>query len=159
MKVRALLVSLVVFATACSSLPAKQIAVQSNKLAGQSIWALQDTERRICNQASFDKDPLVPITECTGPLATAATLTTAKHQEFAKVLTRAYQLRIRVDFALLAWQPGQPAPTELPSLQQAADEALKLARALTQTNEQRELVTLADTVVTEVRNIVNALRN
>lgn len=156
---RTLLSLLAVALVACASMPAKQVAVQSNKLAGQSIWALQDTERRICNQAAFDKDPLAPITECAGPLSTAAKLTTETHKQFASVLARAYQLRIRVDLALLAWQPGQPAPTELPSLQQAADEALKLARALAQTNEQKELVTLADTVVTEVRNIVNALRN
>jgi hypothetical protein len=152
-------ISLVAIIVGCSSLPAKQVAVQSNRVAGQTIWALQDAERRLCNPASFDKDPLVPIRECVGPVAEAAKLTTENHRKFAAVLERAYTLRIRVDKALLSWQPGAPAPAELPGLRDAAAEALQLARALAQTPQQQQLVDLATTVVNEVQKIINVVRS
>lgn len=158
LRIYAAIVLAVLLVAACGSLPAKQRAVLGNQAAGQAIWALQDAERRICNPAVFDKDPTIPITECTGPTASAAGLTTAKHQEFAKTLSTAYGLRIRLDNLLLQWQPGAPEPSELKGLQDQANGILTIARSLAMTERQKELVALAELLMAEVQKIAATIR-
>lgn len=148
----------IMLAASCASVPAKQRAVLANQSAGQVVWTLQDTERRLCNQASFDKDPNVPITECAGPMADAAKLTTDKHREFAKTLSQVYALRLKVDTALLLWQPGQPPPSELQSLQGQAEALLAIARSLATTDKQRELIEAGQTLIAEIEKIAKAIK-
>ncbi len=147
-----------VLAANCQSVPAKQRAVLGNQAAGQTIWALQDAERRICNQVAFDANPTEPIKECTGPAAAAANLTTEKHQAFAKNLSQAYAIRIRLDNLLLQWQPGQPEPSELKGLSDQANSILAIIRSLAMTERQKELVSLAETLMAEINKVAATIR-
>lgn len=136
----------------------KQVAVLANRAAGQQVWNIQDTERRICNQAAFDADPTEPILECAGPMAQASGLTTEKHREIAKHLSAVYAVRIRIDQALLTWQPGTPEPAGIDSMLTQANAALAVIRGLASTDEQRALVDAGEALVDEIRKIIAAFR-
>src|SRR6188768_723465 len=143
----------------CSSLPAKQKAVTSLASVQNSLEVLQDAERRLCNPVSFDADATKPILECVGPLAATTQLTTAKHQEFASGMAKAYNLQKRAAIALQAWAPGTPAPAELPGLQAQAQTLIDFLKALAIGVDQKQLVAVAQTLLDEIQRVINAVKS
>src|SRR5688572_5694702 len=86
----------------CASLPLKERAVMTLDSSQQLLSQVQDTERHICNAVAFKTAPTMPIKECTGPLAAAAQLTTARHQSIAAALSRAFDAQIKASVVLRA---------------------------------------------------------
>jgi hypothetical protein len=158
MSKRSLSIVLLALSCACASLPAKEKAVTSLATIQGQLELVQDTERRACNAASFDADAMKPITECAGPLSTTLQLTTAKHQQFASGMAKAFSLQRRAAIALQAWHPGQPAPAELVGLQSQASDLLTLLQALAQTADQKQMVASGQALLSEIQAILKALK-
>lgn len=154
-----LAVGLALGLTACQSIPAKQKAVTSLSQVQNTLEVLQDAERRLCNPISFDADATKPILECVGPLAQTAQLTTAKHQTFAAGMAKAYNLQKRAAIALQAWNPGTPAPAELPGLQSQAQTLIDFLKALAIGADQKQLVAVAQTLLDEVAKVIAAVKS
>lgn len=144
--------------TGCASVPAKQKAVTTLASVQDSLEVLQDAERRLCDPVSFDADATKPILACTGPLAATTQLTTAKHQQFAAGMAKAYNLQKRAAIALQAWAPGTPAPVELKSLQTEAQSLIDFLRALAGNEDQKKLVAVAQSLLDEIQKVMHAVK-
>lgn len=127
-----LLLCLLLGATvSCASIPVKQRAVTTLQANETALGQAQDIERRLCDPAKAAITPLVPITACTGPTATSIGLTDARHQQFARALSTAFDLQIKAAAALQAWKAGDPAPATLLELKTDIDATLVVVRQLT----------------------------
>jgi len=142
----------------CASVPAKQKAVTTLGNVQSQLEIVQDAERRTCNQVAFDADAAKPILACEGPLSTTLGLTTAKHQEFASAMAKAYSLQKRAAIALQAWSPGQPAPAELSGLQTQAQTVLDFLKALAVTDAQKQMIASGQALLSEVQKVIAAVK-
>ena len=115
-----------VFLSACASLPAKQTAVISLSASETALEGFQTLERSVC----FVNPGTESGGHCTNPQAAAVNLTDALHQKISGVLAQAFAAEIKAATALIAWQAGQPAPTDLATYQSDIQQALTAAQAL-----------------------------
>lgn len=128
---RLIVLGLVSVTLACASVPVKQKAVVTLQANETALGQAQDIERRLCDPAKAALAPPVAITACTGPTATAIGLTDARHQQFARALSTAFDLQIKAAAALQAWKSGEPPPATLLELKADIDATLLVVRQLT----------------------------
>lgn len=159
-----LIAALLAIVAGCASLPARQKAVQSTQAVDLALSKFQDAEWQACNGTAYlafvnagraiDR----AVTTCAGPEAEALRLTTEKHQAINKQLASAFATQRKIVLVLQNWQVGQPTPAELPDLMTQSRSFLELVKTLAATDQQKQLVSLGETVLVEIQKIVDALR-
>lgn len=141
-----LIIAAIVFAVSCASLSVKQRVSATHQTVRGALVALDDFERDICRPA-----PPPNSNRCT---ATPAILTDAQHQEISRKFVQAFDQDIRIGQAIIAWVPGQPPPSDLPSLQSTVGEIRKVVEALTPSPKVAEFLNKVDAVIAKVRELV-----
>ncbi len=109
--------------TACASLPLKQKAVVSLQASETALEASHDAERLLCSPTS---NQALPIKTCDGPTAASIGLTTAKHQELARIFSKAFDTEIKAATVLKAWRAGDPPPASVTEYQRDVNAVLIL---------------------------------
>lgn len=148
----------------CASLPAKQKAVQSTQAVDFGLTTFRQAEWRLCNEDAYQahvaagRTVETAVKVCTGPNAAAAQLTTEKHVAINLQIAEAQKLQQKVVTLLQGWQQGQPAPADLGDLMTRTQSFLDLVRSLATTDQQKQLVGLGVTVLSEVQKIIDAIR-
>jgi len=128
---RLTVLALISVTLACASVPVKQKAVTTLQANETALGQAQDIERRLCDPAKAALTPPVAITACTGPTAATIGLTDARHQQFARALSTAFDLQIKAGAALQSWKAGEPPPATLLELKADIDATLVVVRQLT----------------------------
>lgn len=141
-----LIVAALVFAISCASLSVKQRASATHQTVRGALVALDDFERDICRPAAPPKS-----NTCT---ATPAILTDAQHQELSRKFVQALDQDIRIGQAIIAWVPGQPPPSDIPSLQSTVGEIRKVVETLTPSPKVAEFLNRVDAAIAKVRELL-----
>lgn len=105
---------------ACASF--KVTLVDSYQSTELLLAAVDDSERILCF-GSTDVSTLSDTSHCT--VATPG-LTDERHQALSRALARAFDAQDRLAPVLKAYQPGQPMPVDLATLQAAASEVAQI---------------------------------
>jgi hypothetical protein len=147
-----------VLTAACATLPVKERAVRTLDGTERLLAQVQDTERRICNDAAFQKAPAEPILVCAGPLSDATQLTTARHQRIAAALSRAFDAQIKAAVVLRAWRAGDPPPATLPDIMKAIEEIAAIVNELSPNSQVVEVLKTLLQVRTDLEALAAALK-
>lgn len=139
------LIAALVVAGACSGNKApampgtptqKLTALKAAEAMQTSLVQAVQGEAKICNEAQAAANPMAPITECAGPLATAARLTTANHQQFSGGMLKAFEFHRAAIVRLDAWKPGEAMPAELTTFESQIRLLLSASQGLTGADAQ-----------------------
>ena len=100
--------------------------VKSHQAIETSLATIDDAERVVCfgtTHVDLAPDP----TKCNNAIAATAKLTDAKHQQFHRLLSKAYAAQVRLGPVLQSWTgPGLPA--DLTEVLAISDQVTALAR-------------------------------
>lgn len=140
---------LVVVTVACASVPLKERVSNGHQLARAALVALDEAERALCTPI-----PATP-NKCANPLAAQAGLTDARHQAFSARLVDAFTADSKVAIAIIAWKAGDPAPTDLTTLEADAQAALVAAEEI---GVASGLVSKAQRFLDDVRTLAGSFR-
>lgn len=100
--------------------------IKAHQAIETGLATVDDAERVVCF-GTKDLKQVPDPTHCTTALAVTAKLTDAKHQEFHRLLSKAYDAQARLGPVLQSWTgPGLPA--DLTEVLALADQVTKLAR-------------------------------
>lgn len=155
---------IIALTAACASMPPRDRAIKGIEIVDSSLSAFQDAERRICNEAEYNKavaagtQLTAAITTCTGMLAQAAKLTTETHQKIASLLAEAFKLQQKAVLVIQALGPNDPVPGEVNDLLTKTRAIAAVVIGLAGTDQQQKLVSLVNTTVDQIQKIIDELR-
>jgi hypothetical protein len=135
-----------IFAVSCASLSVKQSVSAAHQTVRGTLVALDDFERSLCQPAPAPKS-----NTCT---ANPRIVTDAQHQQISRAFVTAYEQDIRIGQAIIAWVPGQPIPSDIPSLQATVGEIRKVVETLSPSPKVTEFFAKVDAVIAQIQDLI-----
>jgi hypothetical protein len=132
--------------SACASVPAKARVSQTHQVAHESLVAVDEAERALCQPAP------AAVNTCSNPVAVSLGLTNEKHQAFSRALAKAFDDDAKAGVAVIAWRAGDPVPADLTALLKDAQDIVSVAGTVTNTS----VVGKAQTLLVRVQAAVAA---
>lgn len=132
---------LAIAAVSCAGLSVKQKAHNAHMSVRSALVAVDEFERGMCQPAP------AAVNTCT---AKPVLITDQQHQQVSRLLREAFEADARLGAAIIAWKPGAPVPTDLPSLEQLVTQLEQIALALSPTSAAAELITRVRALVSAV---------